>query len=300
MVEVPASNEPGIPPLDVCKVCEFVWFDPREYEQAPPSPPPPKEPELPQKARELLAIHEVERLAKEAERDSERYPEETWKYLPAVLGMPVEIEESETESFPWVTWGTAAVVVVVSLLAFQNLSAAVNSLGLIPSQGWKYGGLSFLTAFFLHSGLLHLFGNLYFLVTFGDDVEDYLGHWRFVILLLAATLVGGLVHVIGDPRVDVPVIGASGGISGVITFYALQFPRARLGFFLRVVWLSMPAWGWMLLWIVFQFFGAWQQVEGLGRVSALGHLGGAAVGLLGWLWWRRRSAQTSQSTLQLG
>src|SRR5207249_4486791 len=116
------------------------------------------------------------------------------------------------------------------------------------------------TSFFLHGGWVHLLGNLYFLLIFGDNVEDYLGRWRYLLLILLAMIVGDALHVLMDPRSAVPVIGASGGIAGIITFYALKFPRVRLGFLFRFWWFHMPAYFALIMWVLLQFVGAWLQL----------------------------------------
>jgi membrane associated rhomboid family serine protease len=74
----------------------------------------------------------------------------------------------------------------------------------------------------------------------------------------------------------------------VIAFYALQFPRARLGFLVRFYWVSIPAWIWMALWVFLQFIGTAAQMEGVSNVSSLAHLGGVLVGVVAWIVWRNR------------
>ena len=84
-------------------------------------------------------------------------------------------------------------------------------------------------------------------------------------------------------------IGASGGISGLIVYYALKFPKIRLGILLFFVhWVRAPAVAFIFFWIIFQFVTATEQVLGVTNISALGHLGGAAVGILFWLFWRNK------------
>ena len=186
------------------------------------------------------------------------------------------------------------------LVMFGNLEKAVHNFGLIPDLAWRYGGLTFVTAFFLHAGWGHLLGNAYFLLIFGDNVEDYLGRCRYTLLLLAATIGGGLVHVLWEPRSDISLVGASGGISGIITFYALQFPHARIGFLVRFRWDTIPVWGGLLLWALMQAVGAWLQIMGSSDVSSLGHLGGAAVGVVCWLSWRKRTRIPDISGAEIG
>ena len=279
---------PAAPTLDVCRLCQFVWFDPREFAQLPPLPPPPAEPELPPEARQALAMVQVELIAERAREAPQ--PADEWKIVAGVLGLPVEWEEGPLARAPWLTWGIVVAIALVSLVAFFDLRRAIDQWGLLPAEPWRHGGLTFLTSFLLHGGALHLLGNLYFLLIFGDNVEDYLGRRPYATLVALAALVGDFCHVSWDPRPGIPVIGASGGIAGVITFYALRFPHARLGILLRfgalVRWLRMPAWLALVVWILLQVVGAWQQVAGVTTVSALAHLGGASVGFVFWLAWR--------------
>ena len=280
--------------LDICRSCKFLWFDPHEFEQLPEKQPGSKsEMELSPKVREQMALLEAHSIA-ERSRDSDfddEQPDEAWKWLPAMLGMPVEYDVHPIQSWPWVTWSLTATTVIVSLLAFSQIESNVQEFGMIPTQAGRYGGLTFLTSFFLHAGVLHLVGNMYFLLVFGDNVEDHLGWLRYLLLLAGAALVGDLIHILAEPRSTIPAIGASGGISGVIVYYALQFPRARLGFVVNLRylfhWFYMPAWIALICWLLLQACGAYQQVTGFGNVSALAHLGCASVGLVCWLFWRQ-------------
>jgi len=293
MVEVEVADADAEEQLDVCRTCQFVWFDPNEFETAPhvpPMPSAPKEKPLPQEAREALALYQVQRMAEEAR--AEPAPPESWQLIPALFGLPVESETDSLKRLPWFTWGTAALIAFASMLAFQNLEAIVGNYGLMPGHAWRHGGITFITSFFLHGGWLHLLGNLYFLLIFGDNVEDYLGRWRCFLLLVLASVVGDFAHILGEPHSVVPAIGASGGISGIIAFYALKFPHARLGFLWRLYWyfrwIQLPAWGAFCLWIALQLLGALEQISGFTNVSALAHLGGAAVGVALWAMWRKK------------
>ena len=297
MLEVPAPSAEATLRLDVCKRCQFVWFDPRELEAAPPAPARPAEPvpgtDLPQAAHEALALCEVKRLADQAQYDDDELTLD-WKTLPGIFGLPVEADENALQRVPWLTWGLAAALLLTglaTLFAIENPAAIIEEFAFVPAHPFRLAGLTFVSSFFLHGGLLHLFGNVYFLLVFGDNVEDYLGRARFVLLLLAATVTGHVFHLLGDPRSDIPCIGASGGISGLIAFYALKFPHARLSVLLRVGfrpirWIYFPAWVGFCAWVMIQCLGALQQTAGVTNVSALAHLGGATVGLLLWLKWR--------------
>lgn len=286
------------PPLhvDVCTRCPLVWFDAKECDALPALPAGPTEPELPPGAREALAIVKVEEMARQRDAEAgDEPPVEGWKAIFGFMGLPVETEDDVTRTTPWLTWGLVALVSAVSLLVLVYAPGAIERFGFIPARAFRYGGLTFLSVFFLHGGWGHLLGNMYFLLVFGDNVEDSLGKWRFALLLLLATLAGSLAHYASDVFRQVPCIGASGGISGVLAFYALAFPRTRLSLFLRWArgWVTLPAYSFVLFWVAMQVAGAWAQLKGFSNVSAFAHLGGAATGLACWLYWRRQLAQAA-------
>ncbi|PYI71940.1 MAG: hypothetical protein DMF02_05050 [Verrucomicrobia bacterium] len=281
--------------VDVCQHCHFIWFDTHEVDTLVPRQPEPAPvaPELPQKAREMLAMVEVERLSKQAEgSDSDSAPpEELWKQIAACFGLPVEFDEPEEQRKPWTTCLLSAAIICASLLAFPHLLEAVRRFGLILAQATRLYGLTFVTSFFVHAGIIHLAGNMYFLLAFGHAVENFLRPLRYLLLIAMAAIIGDLAHIALDPRSQTPCIGASGGIAGVITFYALNFPRMRLAFLMRwgfvwFHWIRLPAWFVFVLWILFQLIGTLEQRAGMSSVSSAAHLGGAAVGVLAWVLWR--------------
>ena len=310
-----AMDEVGIPAdnphlhLDVCQRCHFLWFDPHEFEKLPPSAEPsPEEDELPEvRQQRALSYGRAFDVESEADGFGGQPPDEAWKWIPAMLNMPVEHGVNPLNSRHWATWIVAGLMVLVFALTAGDLRDYIDRFGYIPLQWLRLGGLTLFTSFFLHAGIFHLVSNAYFLLVFGDNVEDHLGSRRFIALLVAATLVGHLLHSVFDPRYFIPCIGASGGISGVIVFYACQFPHARLGLLARhwwaFRWVHLPAWAWLGIWLVMQAAQAWVQVLGFSPVSALAHLGGGAVGLAtwllfraGWLDWPRLRSATEAST----
>ena len=281
--------------IDVCQHCHFIWFDAHEVDTlVPRQPPPSPAPELPQKAREMLAMAEVERLSMQAQGSDfdSAPPDELWKQIAAFLGLPVEFDTVPHTRRPWATWSLGALIIVVSVFAFTRLHEVVAQFGLIPAEAARLHGLTFVTSFFLHVGIIHLVGNMYFLFVFGDDVENFLRPLRHLALIALAAFVGDLAHIALDPRSQTPCIGASGGIAGVITFYALNFPRARLELLMRwgfvwFRWIRLPAWSVFVLWFIFQLIGTLEQKAGMSSVSSAAHLGGAAVGVVAWLVWRK-------------
>jgi len=303
MIEAALSENAAID-VDVCRLCHFVWFDAHEVETLIPRPLPPAPLELPQAAREAMAMEKVAELAEQArgtDFDSAP-PDEQWKQIAAFLGMPIEFDGIPQERTSWVTWMLCLLIISASTFGFTQLHEIVSRWGLIPAQAMRDGGATFLTSFFLHAGVLHLVGNMYFLFVFGDDVESFLRPFRYLALIAFAAFIGDLAHIAADPHSQIPCVGASGGIAGVIVFYALKFPHAKLGFLLRYSWrwfqwIRLPAWFVFVLWILFQAVGAWEQVAGISAVSSFAHIGGAAVGFMAWMLWRKNNRLAEASHL---
>ena len=293
MLEVALSENAQVD-VDVCRHCHFVWFDAHDIDSLAPRQLPASAPELPQEARELIAIEKIKQIDEEARGTDfdNAPPDEGWKQIAGFFGLPVELDAPEEERNPWATWLLSAAIISASLLAFPHLSEVVQRFGLIPAEATRLDGLTFVTSFFLHAGVIHLVGNMYFLLVFGDNVEDFLRPVRYLALIALAAFIGDLVHIAIDPQSQIPCIGASGGIAGVITFYALNFARVQLGFLMRwgfvwFRWIRFPAWSVLVLWIFFQIIGAIEQKAGISSVSSAAHLGGAAAGVIGWLLWRK-------------
>ncbi|MFO1077195.1 MAG: rhomboid family intramembrane serine protease [Planctomycetota bacterium] len=282
--------------VDACTACQLVWFDRGERAALPTPTAPVAAPAVASAAgttaRQEAAIAEVTAsMALFRRREAERAPGlRDLRFLPALLGMPLELHGADLRTRPWLTWITAAVVVVVSLIAFGD-DAVANALAFVPAHALSSGGVTMLSSFLVHGSLMHLAGNLWFLVVFGDNVEDHLGRRGWLLLVVLATLVGNLFHALADPRATIPCVGASGGISGLMAFYALRFPRARIGTYLWFrlpFWVTFPAWGGFLTWLLLQGVLVYEQIAGFGEVSALAHLGGVLTGVAFWVVTYRR------------
>jgi membrane associated rhomboid family serine protease len=241
----------------------------------------------------MLALAEVKRIAARAETAKQfDAPDTWWETVISLLGLPVEEEAPELRHTPRMTWILAAGILIFGLLACTDLERATGALGLVPAMPWRLGGATFITSFFIHAGAFHLLGNLYFLVVFGDNVEDHLGKGRYLALIALSAVAGSLLHVAVAPHSQVPCVGASGGISGILAFYALRFPMARLvvavSIRFRVLgWLRIRAWAAFAIWLVLQLLGSLGQARGAGGVSYVAHLGGVLAGLLSWIVWRK-------------
>jgi membrane associated rhomboid family serine protease len=154
--------------------------------------------------------------------------------------------------------------------------------------------LTVVTAMFLHGGVMHLGGNMLYLWIFGNNIEDSMGHGRFLVFYVLCGVAAAYAHAVTAPESTVPMIGASGAISGVLGAYLLLFPHARVLTWIPLGLLSrleyIPA-GWVLgFWIVLQFLnGTLSLGRSGGGVAWFAHVGGFVAGLaLVYLFIRRR------------
>jgi len=146
--------------------------------------------------------------------------------------------------------------------------------------------LPFFTSMFLHGGWEHVLGNMWFLYIFGDNVEDYLGHFKYLVFYLMSGLIAMGTQVAINPHSTVPTIGASGAIAGVLGAYFILYPRARVltWFFVFIVYI--PAWFVLGEWFVMQFLygtaslSAAQAGRDLGGIAFWAHVGGFVAGVL--------------------
>lgn len=156
--------------------------------------------------------------------------------------------------------------------------------------------LTLLTSLFLHETPLHLAGNMLYLWIFGDNVEEVLGHLRYLVVFLLCGMIGTLCQVAGNPDSVLPTLGASGAIAGVMAMYLVWFPRHRVRVFvIRII--EVPAIAVLGLWILVQVgrsIGTLGQIGVAGGVAFLAHLGGAAVGFAVAFAYRDRARRMEQ------
>ena len=217
-----------------------------------------------------------------------------WEYLAAFLGIPIEMEDKKTPKTPaWACVTTAIVVMAVSFFALPK-PFLLEEWGLVPSNFLQKGGVTFLTEFFFHVDTWHVLGNIYFLLVFGEGVEHEIGHIRFLLLLFASTVFGNFIHLLVDYGSDLPLVGASGGVAGVMLFYALQFPKKQLGIIFLFQWVRVPAQLYVAFWLIYQVMGAMDQIQHVSPVSYIAHLGGCLVGYILWRAWKKIPENTIQ------
>jgi len=220
-------------------------------------------------------------------------------------------DENATQRTSVITLGLIAVNVAV-WLGVQGagsdlpLAASVCNLGLIPGEltGLLPPGSAFpmgeglacvtdpgrqashvVTSMFLHGSWMHLLGNMWFLWLFGNNIEDSMTRPRFIVFYLACGLAAALLQVVLQPASIVPMVGASGAISGVMGAYLVLYPRVRvftllpLGFFITTV--ALPAWVMLLYWGALQLLGGFTSIGAReGGVAFWAHVGGFVAGIV--------------------
>ena len=148
-----------------------------------------------------------------------------------------------------------------------------------------FGGLTYgavLTSMFMHGSWVHLIGNMWFLWLFGNNVEDSMGHVRFAIFYLLTGIAATLAHVFTNTTSMIPVVGASGAISGVMGGYLLLYPRVRIQtlfiFFIFIRIIAVPAWFVLIYWFALQLLSGAATPPGVAGVAFWAHVGGFVAG----------------------
>ncbi len=220
-------------------------------------------------------------------------------------------DENATQRTAYVTLALIALCVLAWLFvqgagAGVALAASVCDLGLIPGEltGTLRAGVGFemgdglvcvidpgrqvsnlFTSMFLHGGWMHLIGNMWFLWLFGNNIEDSMTRPLYLVFYLLCGVAAAMAQVVAEPGSAIPMVGASGAISGVMGAYLVLYPRVRvytllpLGFFMTTV--ALPAWGMLVYWMVLQIVGGLSQInaEG-GGVAFWAHVGGFLAGIV--------------------
>lgn len=206
-----------------------------------------------------------------------------------------------SRSYPIVTLTLIVVNVLVFLFELslgESLSEFFDIFGVVPATYFELreSGAPFLliyypffTSMFLHGGWMHLIGNMIYLWVFGDNVEDRMGHFRYLLFYVLCGVAAGLAHVYTNPHSEIPAVGASGAISGVLGAYFVLFPHSRvitlipIFFFFDLVEIS--AFVFLGLWFLIQFFSGVASLGAAtyatsGGVAWWAHIGGFVAGFL--------------------
>ncbi len=268
-------------PVERCATCGGLWLDGEERRK----------------------------LARATTKEGQETTAETWAKRGAIWAvqmitqLPVEVENPKRGT-PWIVIGLLAILLAMFGLQYLHwvdtgdclvqarrrghdpgiclapvagrLREQLHDMGVSAiSKGSWY---TIFTHMFLHGNWAHLLGNIYFLWIFGDNVEEVFGRRRFIALFLLAGLVGGLLEVLLTQATADPIVGASGGIAGVMAAYLWCFPRNKLFQVILFVQVKLPAWVYIFFWIGFQF------VMGLfatnSHVAWFSHIGGFMAGII--------------------
>jgi len=197
-------------------------------------------------------------------------------------------DENPVSRFPYVTIFFIALNIVIffyQILSPQGLAHFVYKMGAIPYEITHFTTVTFfprisppltlVTSMFLHGSFLHLFGNMLYLWIFGNNIEDFLGSFRFVLFYLVSGLGASLIHIVFNPGSQVPMIGASGAVAGILGAYLILYPRARILTLVFIWILPIPAAFILGLW----FFGQVLNIGIGGGVAWWAHIGGFLIGI---------------------
>jgi membrane associated rhomboid family serine protease len=225
--------------------------------------------------------------------------------------IPIKDYPGPRRSIPWVTWALIAANILIFLyqvslgpdapafmFAYSVVPVALThgvpqtSLPGVPAHLPFHTPdpvyLTLITSMFLHAGWLHIGGNMLFLYIFGDNVEDRMGHFFYLLFYLFCGVVAGITQIAIDPGSSIPSLGASGAIAGVLAAYVVLFPLAKVRtvifIFIFFTIVTLPAIILIGLWFVLQFFDGILSLstvqQGMGGVAYFAHVGGFLSGLI--------------------
>lgn len=208
-------------------------------------------------------------------------------------------DDNPSRRTPWVAWSIIALCVIVFFwqqsLGHQGERIAFYQYGFVPANASGVAPLppglavipawaTMVTAMFLHGGWMHIGGNMLYLWIFGDNVEDSMGPARFVIFYVLCGIAAALAQYMIDPASTTPMVGASGGIAGILGAYLILHPRAAVRTFMLIIifvrFINLPAWLVLGVWIAGQFVAVPSALAGAdGGVAYFAHIGGFIAGM---------------------
>jgi membrane associated rhomboid family serine protease len=193
-------------------------------------------------------------------------------------------------SKPYVT----ILLIVINMLIFlyefslspYSRDHFIATYGMVPDE---FSFFTLLTSMFLHGGWMHVLGNMWFLWIFGDNIEDTLGHGKYLLFYIACGMIAGLAQFIVNPTSRVPTVGASGAIAGVMGAYIVKFPHSRIVSLVTILifftTVEVPAWLMLIYWFFIQAFQGvgsigYSHISRGGGVAYMAHVGGFIAGAL--------------------
>lgn len=212
--------------------------------------------------------------------------------------LPIGDDNSQRRLFPIVTYGLVIINIFVFLKELMGGDSFIITWSFIPVEFVSNPAGELITLFsslFLHAGWMHLGGNMLYLLIFGDNVEDRFGHFKFLVFYLLAGLAANFAQLSVSMFSDIPTLGASGAIAGVLAAYLVLFPGRRVRVLLAAWIVNMPAILVIGAWILIQLvsgMGSISNAASSGGVAYMAHIGGFAAGLFLTLVLRGKSRPT--------
>ncbi|MFB0525013.1 MAG: rhomboid family intramembrane serine protease [Phycisphaerae bacterium] len=250
---------------EVLKIAQYMKVDPRIVEIGE---------EIAIQIEKQEHIKELGQLGKDL---SSRISRVVW-FMPHLI-IPIS-DEVERERLPVIT---IAIILLCALVFLGEIFWIADAEGFLRSFGFIAGqffSVGLITSMFLHGGLIHLIGNMYFLWLFGDNVEDRFTRLGYVTFYLCCGIAASVTHSIFNWHSTIPAVGASGAISGVMGAYMIFYPVAMIKvlFICRVV--DVPAWMFLGTWFIFQLvFGLMHNNTGYSNIAWFAHIGGFICGV---------------------
>lgn len=212
--------------------------------------------------------------------------------------IPIGDDNSQRRLVPVVTWSLVVVNLLVFLLELGGGDSFIYTWSFTPAYFTQNPGGFFITIFtamFMHGGWMHLLGNMLYLLIFGDNVEDQFGHVKFLIFYLACGVIATFAQYFAAPYVEIPNLGASGAIAGVLGAYIILFPARHVRVLLAAWIVRLPAVLVIGAWIVIQLVSGMGTVSSMssssGGVAYMAHIGGFIAGVVLSFFFRKRQNQ---------
>jgi membrane associated rhomboid family serine protease len=213
---------------------------------------------------------------------------------------PIGDDDTSRRTVPLVTYALIALNVLFFFVELRGSDAFIGKWAFVPSRflANPFGNiLTLFTSMFMHAGWVHLGGNMLYLWIFGDNVEDRFGHIKFIIFYLLCGLAATFAQLAFSPGSNVPNLGASGAIAGVLGAYILLFPKGKVKVLQGQQVIQVPALIVIGIWIVLQFFSSIGSIANAGQtggVAYMAHIGGFLAGfVLTFLFRGSRGAQAA-------
>lgn len=212
--------------------------------------------------------------------------------------LPIGDDNSHRRIIPVVTWALVILNFIVFFIEMSGGDEFIYTWSFTPAYFTQNPGGFFITVFtamFMHGGWMHLLSNMLYLIIFGDNVEDRFGHVKFLIFYLVCGVIATFVQYFAAPYIEIPNLGASGAIAGVLGAYIILFPARRVRVLVAFWVVRMPAVIVIGVWIALQLLSSMGSVATLtgstGGVAYMAHIGGFFAGLVLSFFFRKRQTQ---------